>query len=83
VRAAAGPAGRYKPGRDRLGHRRRGVWSPASADEPAWVLALRDRCAAAEVPFFFKQWGGRTPKQGGRLLDGRVWDQTPVLAHAA
>lgn len=51
--------------------------------DPAWVLALRDRCAAAEVPFFFKQWGGRTPKQGGRLLDGRVWDQTPALAHAA
>lgn len=35
--------------------------------------------------FFFKQWGGRTPKAGGRELDGRTWDEFPareaVLAH--
>jgi protein gp37 len=29
------------------------------------------------VPFFFKQWGGRTSKSGGRTLDGRTWDQMP------
>lgn len=45
--------------------------------DPAWVRALRDRCRAAGVAFFFKQWGGRTPKAGGRLLDGRTWDQLP------
>ena len=44
---------------------------------PAWVTAIRDACVAAEVPFFFKQWGGRTPKAGGRELDGRVWSQMP------
>jgi protein gp37 len=44
---------------------------------PAWVRELRDRCIAAGVAFFFKQWGGRTPKTGGRLLDGRTWDQYP------
>jgi len=27
--------------------------------------------------FFFKQWGGRTPKAGGRLLDGRTHDGAP------
>jgi protein gp37 len=27
--------------------------------------------------FFFKQWGGRTPKAGGRELDGRHWDDMP------
>jgi protein gp37 len=27
--------------------------------------------------FFFKQWGGRTPKAGGRQLDGRTWDEMP------
>jgi len=27
--------------------------------------------------FFFKQWGGRTPKAGGRELDGRTWDEFP------
>jgi protein gp37 len=51
--------------------------------DPAWVANLRDRCAAETVPFFFKQWGGRTPKQGGRLLDGRTWDEMPTLALAA
>ncbi|GAA2861771.1 DUF5131 family protein [Pseudonocardia halophobica] len=42
-----------------------------------WVRAIRDACVAAGVPFFFKQWGGRTPKAGGRLLDGRTWDEMP------
>lgn len=48
--------------------------------DPSWVTDIRDRCAAAEVPFFFKQWGGRTPKQGGRELEGRRWAQMPSLA---
>ncbi|MGW4121391.1 DUF5131 family protein [Nocardia sp. NPDC004711] len=43
-----------------------------------WVRALRDHCVSAGVPFFFKQWGGRTPKQNGRSLDGVIWDQLPV-----
>jgi protein gp37 len=43
-----------------------------------WVTAIRDDCQAAGVPFFFKQWGGRTPKAGGRELDGRVWDEMPA-----
>jgi len=51
--------------------------------DPAWVASLRDHCAVAEVPFFFKQWCGRTPKHGGRLLDGRTWDEMPTLALAA
>lgn len=43
-----------------------------------WVMNLRDRCQQAHVAFFFKQWGGRTPKVGGRLLDGRTWDEMPI-----
>jgi protein gp37 len=42
-----------------------------------WVTELRDVCRRAQVPFFFKQWGGRTPKAGGRVLDGRTWDAMP------
>ena len=45
--------------------------------DPDWVRELRDGCAAAGVPFFFKQWGGRTAKAGGRLLDGAVHDAYP------
>ncbi|WP_064444366.1 DUF5131 family protein [Rhodococcus sp. YH3-3] len=44
----------------------------------AWARAIRDSCRDANVPFFFKQWGGRTPKTLGRLLDGRVWDEMPA-----
>jgi protein gp37 len=42
-----------------------------------WVTSIRDQCVEAEVAFFFKQWGGRTPKAGGRELDGEFWDELP------
>jgi protein gp37 len=45
-----------------------------------WVVELRDICSDASVPFFFKQWGGRTPKAGGRELEGRTWDEMPLRA---
>ena len=48
--------------------------------DPAWIRLLRDQCVAAGVPFFFKQWGGRTAKSGGRLLDGREWNEMPARA---
>ncbi|MEQ4206292.1 phage Gp37/Gp68 family protein [Actinopolymorpha sp. B9G3] len=44
---------------------------------PHWVVEIRDGCQSAGVPFFFKQWGGRTAKSGGRLLEGRTWDEMP------
>jgi len=47
-----------------------------------WVLALRDRCIDAGVAFFFKQWGGRTSKVGGRELGGREWSELPELVVA-
>jgi len=50
---------------------------------PEWVTDLRDRCIEAEVPFFFKQWGGRSPKAGGRDLDGRTWDEYPLTSLAS
>ncbi len=48
---------------------------PVDAD---WLRELRDICIEADVPFFFKQWGGRTPKAGGRELDGQLWSQIPM-----
>lgn len=55
-----------------------------------WARDLRDACLAGHdggvdgvlwkrPAFFFKQWGGRTPKAGGRELDGRTWDEMPVV----
>lgn len=49
----------------------------ARAIHPDWVRDLRDQCVEAEVAFFFKQWGGRTPKSAGRELDGEIWSQYP------
>jgi protein gp37 len=46
--------------------------------DPSWVRSIRQRCIEAEVPFFFKQWGGTRKKRTGRVLDGRTWDEMPV-----
>jgi protein gp37 len=43
-----------------------------------WVAELRDAALDTGTAFFFKQWGGRTPKAGGRLLDGETWDELPT-----
>lgn len=51
--------------------------------EIGWGRELRDQCNAAGVKFFFKQWGGRTPKAGGRELDGRTWDDRPAVPPSA
>jgi protein gp37 len=45
--------------------------------QPEWVTDIRDQCLAAQVPFFFKQWGGVNKKAKGRRLGRRTWDQTP------
>ena len=45
----------------------------------SWVRDLREQCRIADVAFFFKQWGGRTPKSGGRELDGKYHDEMPLV----
>jgi protein gp37 len=51
--------------------------------KPEWVIDIRNQCVAARVAFFFKQWGGRSPKTGGRLLDGKEWNQFPAKRRSA
>ncbi len=46
--------------------------------DPQWVRDLRDECQRTGTAFFFKQWGGRTSKAGGALLDGREWKEMPL-----
>lgn len=43
-----------------------------------WVRSLREQCDRADTAFFFKQWGGIRAKAGGRVLDGRTWDDMPL-----
>lgn len=42
-----------------------------------WAVEIRDACLSQNVPFFFKQWGGKTAKAGGRELAGELWDEMP------
>jgi len=42
-----------------------------------WVLSIRDQCEQAQVPFFFKQWGGVQKSKAGRELDGKTYDEMP------
>lgn len=48
-----------------------------------WVTDIRNQCVAAEVPFFFKQWGGVNKSRTGRQLEGRTWDEMPDGQEAA
>jgi protein gp37 len=50
--------------------------------EKQWVRSIRKQCQNADVPFFFKQWGGVNKKKTGRLLDGRIYDAMPRMAAA-
>ena len=47
--------------------------------DEAWVLDIRDQCVAANVSFFFKQWGGVHKKKNGRELEGKTWDEMPRM----
>jgi protein gp37 len=44
-----------------------------------WVLDIMDQCKAANVAFFFKQWGGTNKKKAGRMLNGKTYDEMPEL----
>jgi protein gp37 len=45
--------------------------------EEYWVEDIRIQCESVDVPFFFKQWGGKNKKASGRLLNGRTYDEMP------
>lgn len=52
-------------------------WRPMRKE---WVTTLRDDCTTLGIPFFFKQWGGRTPKANGRMLEGKEWNEMPQVS---
>ena len=42
-----------------------------------WVESIRRQCCDADIPFFFKQWGGVRKHLTGRTLNGRLYDAMP------
>jgi protein gp37 len=44
-----------------------------------WVLSVKKQCFEAQVPFFFKQWGGVRKSKNGRTLNGRTYDEMPTV----
>ncbi len=46
--------------------------------KPEWVESILLQCKEAEVPFFFKQWGGVRKKRTGRELLGQTFDEMPT-----
>lgn len=47
-----------------------------------WVRDIRKQCLKQGVDFFFKQWGGTNKKKTGRELDGRTWNDMPMVTIA-
>ncbi|MDT9719111.1 phage Gp37/Gp68 family protein [Paenibacillus sp. ClWae2A] len=47
--------------------------------EEEWALSIRDQCVEQETAFFFKQWGGVQKHRHGRILDGRTYDEYPII----
>lgn len=47
--------------------------------EKQWVVNLLRQCRRQDVRFFFKQWGGTNKKAAGRHLNGRTYDELPIL----
>ena len=44
-----------------------------------WVLSIKEQCRSANIPFFFKQWGGVQKKKNGRMLNGRTYNEFPIV----
>jgi protein gp37 len=42
-----------------------------------WVLDIKNQCEQKQIPFFFKQWGGKNKKASGKLLQGKIYCQMP------
>ena len=44
-----------------------------------WIVDIKEQCQQAMVAFYFKQWGGTNKKKAGKLLEGIVYNEMPVV----
>ncbi len=47
--------------------------------EKEWILEIRDMCESSNTPFFFKQWGGVNKREAGRVLNGKTYNEYPIV----
>ena len=48
-----------------------------------WVQEIKVQCQKSNTPFFFKQWGGVQKKKHGRILDGKTFDELPLISFSS
>jgi protein gp37 len=51
--------------------------------EKEWVVSIQRQCRTAQVPFFFKQWGGVRKADTGRTLGDRTYDEFPAVIRSS
>jgi protein gp37 len=51
--------------------------SNARPMEKKWTFDLMSQCQQANIPVFFKHWGGGAKDKGGRLVHGSLHEQWP------
>jgi protein gp37 len=44
-----------------------------------WIMEIIQQCKKQNVKVFFKQWGGTRPKSGGRIINGRTYNEYPKI----
>jgi protein gp37 len=50
--------------------------------QPEWVDEIKASCRRHKTAFFFKQWGGKNKKAAGRTLNGRTYDEMPLMQNS-
>lgn len=51
----------------------------ARAIDEKWVIEIRDKCLESNIKFFFKQWGGWNKKKNGKILQGKIYNEMPII----
>jgi protein gp37 len=45
-----------------------------------WVVDIKNQCTLNNIPFFFKQWGGKNKKAAGKMLQGKIYCEMPLAS---
>jgi len=48
-----------------------------------WIMEIIRQCRKQSVKVFFKQWGGIRAKSGGRMINGRTYNEYPKMTESS